>query len=301
MKPSISSFDSAEIKSFPIYEPENIYRNVDAAKPSVMFLHSYNESPFNITIRAVIGAYLERGTDNVLLLDWTDLASRPYWPLLPKLKDISRFIKNFYITQNLLSRSIFDIFTNNNVDSQLQIIKEENDKITAGIKIKIYTGYNLELATTTDIPINEPEIIYHYIDNTKPLVIIIANTLDRLIKLGLDLDTFHLIGHSMGAQMAGFVGKYSKYTLPRITGLDPAGPGFYFTTAEHINDKSAKFVDILHTDGGFYGALENTDLCNHWRSWRIYAESIKDPYAFPAVKCPSYRDYSEGNCKNNDV
>ncbi|KAH0539274.1 hypothetical protein KQX54_003442 [Cotesia glomerata] len=295
---------------------------------------------------------------------------------------IIKILFNFTVAQNLLSKSIFDIFTNNNVDTQLRAMKEENDKISAGIKIKIHTGYTLEFATTTDIPINEPEIIYHYIDNTKPLVMyihgyrehpanesirtvigayldrgtdniflvdwsdlsfdsylnlllqvkdmarIIANTLDRLIELGLDLDTFHLIGHSMGAQMAGFVGKYSKYTLPRITGLDPAGPGFYLPTAEHINDKSAKFVDILHTDGGFYGALENTgtvdffanggkraqpgcpflgvpltptDLCNHWRSWRIYAESIKDPYAFPAVKCPSYRDYSEGNCKDNNV
>ncbi|CAD6240848.1 GSCOCG00008952001-RA-CDS, partial [Cotesia congregata] len=131
-----SSFDSAEIKSFPIYEPENIYRNVDAAKPSVMFLHSYNESPFNITIRAVIGAYLERGTDNVLLLDWTDLASRPYWPLLPKLKDISRFI---------------------------------------------------------------------------------VKTLDRLFELGLNVDTFHLVGFSLGAEIAGFIGISSKYLLPRFT------------------------------------------------------------------------------------
>lgn len=140
-----------------------------------------------------------------------------------------------------------------------------------------------------------------------------------------------------------------------ILGLDPAKPGFYHVGAEHIDAESARFVDILHTDAGFYGALENTgtadffanggtraqpgcpflgvpltptgknyfylttnlfiidcvltnfiiivplDLCNHWRSWRLYAESVKNIYAFPATQCSSYGEYMTGRCRKNPV
>ncbi|XP_008552895.1 lipase member I isoform X1 [Microplitis demolitor] len=286
------------------------------------------------------------------------------------------------VAHKFLKRSIFDMLTNNRVDNQLKYILEENNHLMAKIKIKIYTGSSIESATITDIPINEPDIIYQNIDNSKPLAMyihgyrehpsnesiqtvigayldrgtdnillvdwsdlsfdnyiiliqkikdmarILSDTINSLVELGLDLENFHLIGHSMGAQMAGFIGRYTKYELPRITGLDPASPGFYYARAEHINNKSARFVDILHTDGGFYGALDNTgtadffpnggkrpqpgcpilgipltptDLCNHWRSWRIYAESIKNIFSFPAVQCSSYLDYTEGRCEKNQV
>lgn len=48
---------------------------------------------------------------------------------------------------------------------------------------------------------------------------ILSDTINSLVELGLDLENFHLIGHSMGAQMAGFIGRYTKYELPRITGI----------------------------------------------------------------------------------
>lgn len=94
-----------------------------------------------------------------------------------------------------------DIFTNNNVDTQLQTIKEENEKISAGIKIKVYTGYSLELATTTDIPINEPEIIYRDIDETKPLVMYIHGYRE------------HPANESIQTVIGGkFINRVSKYT-----------------------------------------------------------------------------------------
>lgn len=59
----------------------------------------------------------------------------------------------------------------------------------------------------------------------------------------------HCIGHSLGAHVCGQAGRKSQI-FDRVTGLDPAGPGFENCT-DHLNvDKdSALCVDNIHTDG----------------------------------------------------
>lgn len=59
------------------------------------------------------------------------------------------------------------------------------------------------------------------------------------------------IGHSLGAQISGFVGKDFNGDLGRITGLDPAGP--YFNTIDRalkLDRLDAQFVDIFHSNAG---------------------------------------------------
>ncbi|CAH2003312.1 unnamed protein product [Acanthoscelides obtectus] len=86
-----------------------------------------------------------------------------------------------------------------------------------------------------------------------------------------DLDTarIHIIGHSLGAHIAGFAGKALKRhnkVLSRITGLDPAGPYFgifWQHPEERLNKDDALIVDSIHTDGGKYGvdfALGTLDI-----------------------------------------
>ncbi|XP_064120588.1 pancreatic triacylglycerol lipase-like [Macrobrachium nipponense] len=69
---------------------------------------------------------------------------------------------------------------------------------------------------------------------------------------GLLPSNIHITGHSLGAHAAGFTGKYIKCgQIGRITGLDPAGPLFYFRDADHRIDKShAAYVDIIHSNSG---------------------------------------------------
>ncbi|KAM9380068.1 inactive pancreatic lipase-related protein 1-like [Phaethornis superciliosus] len=58
----------------------------------------------------------------------------------------------------------------------------------------------------------------------------------------------HIIGHSLGAHVAGEAGKRQP-GIGRITGLDPAQPYFQGTPTEVRLDKSdAEFVDVIHTD-----------------------------------------------------
>ncbi|EZA53331.1 Exosome component [Ooceraea biroi] len=65
----------------------------------------------------------------------------------------------------------------------------------------------------------------------------------------------HLIGHSLGAHICGFAAKELKkirnrWTVQRITGLDPAQPCFKRAEASaHLHKTDAPFVDVIHTNG----------------------------------------------------
>uniref|UniRef100_A0A8C5ECQ6 Triacylglycerol lipase n=1 Tax=Gouania willdenowi TaxID=441366 RepID=A0A8C5ECQ6_GOUWI len=61
-------------------------------------------------------------------------------------------------------------------------------------------------------------------------------------------DSFHIIGHGLGAHAAGEAG--SRITgLARITGLDPSEPYFEETNASvRLDISDASFVDVIHTD-----------------------------------------------------
>ncbi|KAJ8936148.1 hypothetical protein NQ318_010559 [Aromia moschata] len=81
-----------------------------------------------------------------------------------------------------------------------------------------------------------------------------------LIASEVPSENIHLIGHYLGAQLAGFVGKamleMKGKRVGRITGLDPAGPKFENTvvTADmRLSSKDADFVDVIHTDVQLYG------------------------------------------------
>lgn len=88
---------------------------------------------------------------------------------------------------------------------------------------------------------------------------------------GLNADTFHIVGHSLGGQMSGIIGRsVSKKSrgetqLHRISALDPAFPTFYpaLGTAA-VNKHDAKFVDIIHTDAWLYGIPVGTGHADFW-------------------------------------
>jgi len=72
-------------------------------------------------------------------------------------------------------------------------------------------------------------------------------------ELGLNAANVHLIGHSLGSHLAGYVGSVMKtnfgVTVGRITGLDPAEPHFSQTDPMvRLDPSDAIYVDIIHTD-----------------------------------------------------
>ncbi|XP_050442777.1 pancreatic lipase-related protein 2-like isoform X2 [Adelges cooleyi] len=161
----------------------------------------------------------------------------------------------------------------------------------------------------------------------------LINTLGELV--GLDLKNVHLIGHSLGAHTAGFAGKKLQGQVGRITGLDPAGPGYVkVPSTKRLHHTDAQFVDVIHTGAtkifgygitvpcghvDFYpnggkkqpGCVPSNknDIigkmgelgCDHSRVQELFTESINSNCLFVANKCDSYDEYLQGNCFSNDV
>ncbi|XP_058155462.1 pancreatic lipase-related protein 3 [Dasypus novemcinctus] len=85
-------------------------------------------------------------------------------------------------------------------------------------------------------------------------------------KFGYSPSKVHLIGHSLGAHLAGEAGSRMP-GLGRITGLDPAGPYFHNTPNEvRLDQSDANFVDVIHTNAArlfFDLGMGTINACGH--------------------------------------
>ncbi|XP_041823403.1 lipase member H [Melanotaenia boesemani] len=140
---------------------------------------------------------------------------------------------------------------------------------------------------------------------------------------GAALSSVHLIGVSLGAHLAGYVGANLKGKIGRITGLDPAGPLFASATPEERLDPSdAMFVDVLHTDMdsfGLRGAHGHIDfyanggvdqpgcpktifsgksyfVCDHQRSVFLFLCSLNRTCHLTGYPCASYTHFLDARC-----
>ncbi|XP_035232645.1 pancreatic lipase-related protein 2-like isoform X2 [Stegodyphus dumicola] len=81
----------------------------------------------------------------------------------------------------------------------------------------------------------------------KQIVTVLQNIQDQT---GITYDKFYVIGHSFGAQLAARIGAIFK--VHRITGLDPARPGFpeSLPSSERLDPSDAEIVDVWHCNAG---------------------------------------------------
>ncbi|KAK7866012.1 hypothetical protein R5R35_008527 [Gryllus longicercus] len=154
----------------------------------------------------------------------------------------------------------------------------------------------------------------------------VGRVLNRLVQArGLRPDDLVVVGHSMGGHVAGVVGNrvgVGSGAPAEVVALDPAN-GLYDANPleDQLDISDAKFVQVIHTNGGGAGQLESkghADFfpnggssqvgcgvlaeifgCSHNRASTYYIESIisKD---FVATRCSSYEDFSQGKCSSNE-
>lgn len=167
-------------------------------------------------------------------------------------------------------------------------------------------------------------LVYNHASaQTRKVAEILRVFIDRMLEEGASLDDIYMIGVSLGAHIAGFVGKMYSGQLGRITGLDPAGPLFNGKPPkDRLEPGDAQFVDVIHSDTdalGYKDPLGNIDFypnggtdqpgcpqtifggmqyfkCDHQRSVYLYLASLKENCNVTAYPCDSYRDYKNGKC-----
>ncbi|XP_022095915.1 pancreatic lipase-related protein 2-like [Acanthaster planci] len=119
---------------------------------------------------------------------------------------------------------------------------------------------------------------------------VVARQIRNLIKKmqskysAFSLNNVHIIGHSLGGQMAGYVGQEFGGKIGRISGMDPAEPDFQGDqTGCRLDPSDAKFVDASHCSMfGIFQPVGHVD---------VYPN-----YGTHMPGCASWPELSEGTC-----
>uniref|UniRef100_A0A3Q3N532 Phospholipase A1 member A n=1 Tax=Mastacembelus armatus TaxID=205130 RepID=A0A3Q3N532_9TELE len=167
------------------------------------------------------------------------------------------------------------------------------------------------------------------VENYKEVSVQISVLINQLQKHGCKLESFHFIGVSLGAHVAGFVGTLFAGKIGRITGLDPAGPMFKGAdTFDRLDPSDAQFVDAIHTDSDYFGisipvghvdfflnggkdqtgcahsrfaSMYGYVICDHMRAVHVYMSALNGSCPLQGIPCFTYEDFLKGNCVNCDI
>ena len=124
---------------------------------------------------------------------------------------------------------------------------------------------------------------------------------EYLERVEADPGDTHIIGHSLGAQIASYTGEYYQVRtgkpIDHITGLDPAGPHFEGREPKvRLDPDDAIFVDVIHTSdtlgdfnqigdvdfypnhGHWFQPHSHSFIGNHGYAHQLYIRSIRGEY-----------------------
>uniref|UniRef100_A0AAG5DLS3 Lipase domain-containing protein n=1 Tax=Anopheles atroparvus TaxID=41427 RepID=A0AAG5DLS3_ANOAO len=124
----------------------------------------------------------------------------------------------------------------------------------------------------------------------------LAKQISLFLRAGQQPSQIVLIGHSLGAHIAGLTGKHfqTRPKLAAVVALDPAGPLFDGTDPSGRVDRlDAEYVEVIHTNMGWLGHQDTlgqadffpngghsqtgctTNSCDHQRAIEYYRKSLE--------------------------
>lgn len=141
----------------------------------------------------------------------------------------------------------------------------------------------------------------------------LGNFIKWLTTLGVTYDKVHVVGHSLGAHVAGNAGRATEGKIKRITGLDPAGP-LFDNSSYRLVKTDARYVEAIHTNTaclGYKDVCGHADFfpnggavmpncfisfCSHSKSYYYMAETINNNSVY-GMSCSSIHDVYSNNCR----
>ncbi|XP_038071471.1 pancreatic lipase-related protein 2-like isoform X2 [Patiria miniata] len=150
-----------------------------------------------------------------------------------------------YSTFNALRRTIFLIHGYSEKGARSEWMKELKDKLLATENLNVFL---------VDWGAGARNLYGQSVQNTRVVGRVIARFMQFLnTETGANFARMHLVGHSLGAHIAGYAGAFQS-GIGRITGLDAAGPNFSGNDpACRLDPTDAIFVDAIHTDAELLG------------------------------------------------
>lgn len=131
-----------------------------------------------------------------------------------------------------------------------------------------------------------------------------------------------IVGHSLGAHVAGHAGKLINPRPAAIFATDPAGPLFSLNdSANRLHSTDAIYTETIHTNAGVLGfgqpithasfypnwgtsqpgcGSDLTGACAHDRSNQFYSESINSN-RFSARQCTNHAQITSKNCPGTGI
>ncbi|XP_028155816.1 pancreatic triacylglycerol lipase-like [Ostrinia furnacalis] len=148
---------------------------------------------------------------------------------------------------------------------------------------------------------------------------IIANFINDIIRqLSYNVNQIRIVGHGLGAHVAGIAARQITGNVPHIFALDPSLVGWTHHP-DRLNPDDATLVEVLHTTAGILGydhPLGDLDFypnggsfqpgcatdvsCSHTYAYAFYAESLTSELTngakFVGTKCDSYEQAITMSC-----
>ncbi|XP_065722820.2 lipase member H [Drosophila suzukii] len=144
---------------------------------------------------------------------------------------------------------------------------------------------------------------------------------------GVPYEQIYLVGHSAGSHISGLTGKMLRpQRLGAIFALDPAGlTQLSLGPEDRLDVNDALYVESLHTDLTLLGnpstklshasffanwglgqphcpnatATEFDFVCDHFAAMFYFAESVRQPRSFAALRCSSAQSVRSATCNCN--
>ncbi|XP_063989915.1 endothelial lipase-like isoform X2 [Diachasmimorpha longicaudata] len=107
------------------------------------------------------------------------------------------------------------------------------------------------------------------------------------VATNISLADVHILGHSLGAHIAGFAGSSLSGDVGRITGLDPARPAFEAPVNKdqksRLDPSDAIFVDVIHTCAGTLGFIKSVGHADFYPNGGTFPQPGCSPLVAPVM------------------